>query len=161
MIVKHQLKAPLSKIIQAEYNVLIETISQVPVHYYAQKLIDGTGGKVSITDIVAYQIGWGTLLIGWYEAGLQNKRPEMPGEGFTKWDYVGLAKLFYTKYQYNNLDEQIQKFDSTVKQIIYIAEHEYQTNNLDKIGVWSWCNLSSGKQWPLSKWINDKYGITL
>lgn len=37
--------------------------------------------------------------------------------------------------------------------ILDIVETENQTDNLDRTGVWPWCNLPSGKQWPLNKWI--------
>ena len=34
-----------------------------------------------------------------------------------------------------------------------MVKKEHETGNLNKIGVWPWCTLASGKQWPLSKWI--------
>lgn len=70
----------------------------------------GTGGKVSITDHIAYQIGWGKCLIGWYESGIKGEVPIMPGEGFSIWDYTAIARHFYKKYQYHHRDEQNQVF---------------------------------------------------
>lgn len=151
--ITHPFKAPLSNAIRQEYNKLIDVVLRSPGSSRISKAIDGTGGKVSIADIIAYQIGWGTLLIGWYQAGLTGALPTMPGEGFTKWDYVGLAKHFYTKYQYDGSDQQLQQLHDIVSQIITICETEYSSGNLDKIGMWTWCTLPSGKQWPLSKWI--------
>lgn len=143
----------LSKSIIHEYNKLLHAITQVPQKYHAIKSINATGGQVSIRDIIAYQIGWGTLLLSWYNAGIKGKMPAMPGEGFTKWDYVGLAKHFYKKYHYSSLEEQLQYFKELVQEIILIVETEYKTGNLEKLGVWDWGTLKSGKQWPLSKWI--------
>jgi hypothetical protein len=37
--------------------------------------------------------------------------------------------------------------------IIAIMEMESCSGNLDRFGVWGWCTLKSGKQWPLKKWI--------
>ena len=108
---------------------------------------------MSVADLVAYQIGWDKLLIDWYEAGLEGKMPLMPGEGFARWDYVGLAKHFYAKYAYDSGPEQLKKLHNVVLLIIEIVEKEYKSGNLDKMGVWLWCTLRSGKQWPLSKWI--------
>lgn len=108
---------------------------------------------VSIADIIAYQIGWATLLIGWYEAGSEGRKPRMPSEEFTTWDYAGLAQHFYTKYRYDNADTQLQGFYTRVRRIITIVETEYRNNNLDALNVWNWCTLPSGKHWPLSKWI--------
>ncbi len=152
-LIGNHYKAPLSKTIEKEYNGLLKTLLLVPANQRATKAMDGTGGKVSITDIIAYQIGWGTLLIGWYETGLKNKMPEMPGDGFSTWDYTRLAQHFPQKYHYNTFEEQLKKFHAIVAQILEIVEQEYQSGNLDRVGVWSWCTLPSGKQWPLSKWI--------
>jgi hypothetical protein len=151
--IMEQFQAPLSSAIQKEYNKLIELISRVPSEHYEIKKIAGTGGVVSVADIVAYQIGWGTLLIGWYEMGVARKEPDMPGAGFKTWDYVGLARHFYAKYRYPSMAEQIRVFSEVVRRILDIVECEYRTGNVDKIGVWPWCTLSSGRQWPLSKLI--------
>lgn len=153
MILNELVKAPLSKIIQKEYNKLVLLIASIEPSEYDKKNIQGTGGLVSIRDIVAYQIGWGTLLLTWYKQGLKGKKPEMPGQGFTKWDYVALAHHFYKNYQGGTFEEQKKTFKDIVEKIIAMTETEYATGNLDKIGVWPWCTLASGKQWPLSKWI--------
>lgn len=143
----------LNEKILKEYNSLAQTISKIPCDRRQLKVIDGTGGKVSVADIIAYQIGWGKLLISWYESGLNNRKFIMPGEGFTKWDYVGLANHFYKKYHFDGFLEQDQEFKKVVEQIILIVEKQHASVNLDKLGVWEWCTLPSGKQWPLSKWI--------
>lgn len=153
LLINDDLSAPLSKVIQQEYNKLISLIVQIPLKKRTLKLIEGTGGKVNIADIVAYQIGWGTSILEWYQVGIKGKKPLMPGHGFTTWDYVGLAHYFYKKYQYDSGYKQEKMLYAIVKQIIAIVEKEYKNSNLEKVGVWSWCTLPSGKQWPLSKWI--------
>lgn len=145
--------APLSQSIHKEYNKLIDIISLIPQKQRTLKKTDSTGGLVSVVDIIAYQIGWGTLLIEWYETGLKNKMPDMPGEGFSSWDYTGLARHFYEKYHYDGGEKQNKQFYGVVKRILEIAEAEYLTSNLEKTGIWTWCTLQSGKPWPLSKWI--------
>jgi hypothetical protein len=77
----------------------------------------------------------------------------MPGEGFSTWDYVGLAHHFYKIYRFDSFDEQMKEFTRLVTHILEIVEKEHRSGNLDKINVWEWCTLPSGKQWPLSKWI--------
>jgi hypothetical protein len=147
------LKAPLSQEIQSEYDKLINLITPNSTSARILKQIEGTGGKVSISDLIAYQIGWGKRLIEWYESGIKGEFPIMPGEGFLTWDYTAIARHFYQKYQYHQNDEQNQAFHQVVLQLLDIAEKEHQTGNLARIGVCSWCTLQSGKQWPLSKWI--------
>ncbi len=145
--------ALLSQKITKEANLLIATASQVPVELRTKKAIAGTGGQISVSDLIAYTIGWGNLLLGWYNSGITGTMPSMPGEGFTKWDYIGLAQHFYTKYKYDNGDEQLKQFELLVQHIIAMVEKEYKTGNLEKLNVWPWCTLPSGKQWTLDKWV--------
>lgn len=139
--------------IQREKDRLVKTVASVPISSRTLKIIDGTGGKVSIADLIAYQIGWGKCLIRWYASGIRGETPEMPGDGFLKWDYVAIARHFYQKYQYDASHQQMEVFDTVVSQLLEIVKIEEQANQLDQIGVWAWCTLTSGKQWPLSKWI--------
>jgi hypothetical protein len=54
----------LANSIIKEYASLLRAISQIPPDAYELKKIEWTGGKVSVRDVVAYQIGWGTLVLG-------------------------------------------------------------------------------------------------
>lgn len=147
------LDADLSHEVQSNYNKLIELISHIPKSSINKKNIEGTGGLISVADIISYQIGWGKMLIDWYTKGIQNKTPEMPGEGFTKWNYTEIAKHFYKKYHFDGGPKQQKHFKKTVLDILHIIETEHKNGHLNQIGTWSWCTLSSGKKWPLSKWI--------
>lgn len=153
LFIKDVFNSSLSNDITQQYNKLMEAITKIPLSGRRIACIEGTGGKISISDIIAYQIGWGTLLINWYQAGITNKKIQMPGEGFNTWDYVGLAKHFYKKFSYDKAEEQLLHFHTIVRKILAITEHEYTTGNLDALNVWDWCTLKSGKSWPLSKWI--------
>lgn len=140
LITDSTLKAPLSQSIQKEYNALIETI------------LSAQSPTKEIQDLISYQIGWGILLLSWYQAGVDNKTIQMPGAGFNTWDYKGLAEHFYQEYE-APLAKQLKQFYQIASQIINIVEKEYANGNLRKLGVWKWCTLKSGKQWPLQKWI--------
>ena len=86
----------------------MEKIDKIPNNIRNKKIIDGTGGIISVNNLLSYQIGWDNLLINWYESGIKGKIIVMPGEGFDKWDYTGLALHFYKKYSYsNNIDSEI------------------------------------------------------
>lgn len=147
------LSTPFSKEIAQEYERLKKIIDSVPFTKREQQLLDGTGGKISIADLIAYQIGWGKCVIRWYEAGLNGKIPEMPGDGFSKWCYVEIAQHFYKKYRYDAASKQISIFNEVVMRIIDIVDREERNENLDRLGVWPWCTLQSGKAWPLRKWV--------
>lgn len=142
-------QATLSQEIVREYDRLVKIVSSIPKASRLLKIIAWTGGNVSVRDVIAYQIGWGKCLISWYESGLRNDMPQMPGEGFTKWNYTEIALHFYQKYQ----DDQEKVFKQVVSHILDIVEKEHQSGNLYKLGVWPWCTLQSGKQWSLDKWI--------
>lgn len=143
----------LSQDIRNGYDRLVKEVTRISPSVRTLKIIDGTGGKVSVSDIIAYQIGWGKCLIRWYETGIQGKMPEMPGNGFLTWDYLSIAQHFHQLYQLDSSDEQMKVFHKVVTRILEIVEEEDKTGNLDRTGIWPWCTLLSGKQWPLSKWI--------
>ena len=143
----------LSQDVQKAYEQLIKTTDSIPTSKRRNKITEGAGGRVSVSDLIAYQIGWGKCLIRWYEAGIKGGQPEMPGDGFSKWDYVAIAEHFYQKYGYDASSQQLKVFQEIVTLILEITQREQQTGNLDQEGIWSWCTLSSGKKWPLSKWI--------
>lgn len=146
-------KHPLGEEIRKEHLRLVQLIEMLPGGLRDAKAFEGTGRKVSASEIIAYQIGWGKALIRWYEDGIQGKGPEMPGDGFLSWDYVGLASHFYQNYLYDRGKRQMEEFSCIVEKIVLIVEKEHSNGNLDRTGVWSWCTLKSGKLWPLSKWI--------
>ena len=148
-----KLESPLANEIQTAFSKLIFVVQSVPYACRSEKIMEGTGGLVSISDIIAYQIGWGKCLISWYNAGIKSKIPDMPGDGFTTWDYQGLALHFYKKYAYDSREKQENEFKLVIESLLKIVENEYKKHNLDRLGVWQWCTLKSGKQWPLSKWI--------
>lgn len=150
MLIEKECSSPLSQLIVKEYNKLATALSKVSLERRGEKILDG---KASASDLIAYQIGWGKLLIGWYEAGEKKKKPQMPGEGFTKWDYTGLAKHFYQKYAFDSGKKQEMEFYKVVNTILEFVEKEYAKGQLDQAGIWEWCTLPSGKEWPLSKWV--------
>lgn len=147
------MKIDLAQNIQVAYDKLITSVQRVPFTKRADRSIAGSGGQVSIVDLIAYQIGWGQCLISWYTAGINSEQPVMPGDGFTKWEYAKIAQSFYQKYAYDGAVQQLAVFATVVVQIIAIATEEQKRGKLDQLGVWSWCTLATGKQWPLSKWI--------
>jgi hypothetical protein len=149
----NQAQSLLGKKIYQQSEQFISLSLQVSENWRTRKEIEGTGGKINLSDLIAYQIGWGKLLLSWYECGLKGKKPVMPGEGFSTWDYVGLARHFSVKYGDPKLLRQIQVFRETVNKILDMIETESQSGDLERIGIWSWCTLASGKAWPLSKWI--------
>jgi hypothetical protein len=153
MNTKNRLTNSFSEEILNAYKSLIKAVNNTPEDCFFQKSYQMSGVDVSVADIIAYQIGWGELLIYWYTSGIQKIDFVMPGDGFEKWDYHAISLHFYKKYSHLSYQALLDKFDDRVHDIIQIVDYESKSGNLDKPGVWSWCSLKSGKEWPLSKWI--------
>lgn len=147
-----QSKIELLEKVFIAHKSLLREIQKIPTSKSKKKEIEFTGGLVSVCDIIAYQIGWGSLLVEWYKNGLKGKAFDMPCTGFD-WDYTALAIHFYKLHSRSKLETLVQKLDEIVSEILAIIKKEHKTGNLDKLGVWEWCRLQSGKEWPLSKWI--------
>jgi len=120
-------EAPLALDIKKEYNGLVKTVANIGNKYRTIQKVPGINGSTSVSNIIAYQIGWGKRVIEWYNVGLENKMPIMPGDGFTKWDYAGIGFYFYEAYKYDCANEQDLEFFKTAKRILEIVEKEYQT----------------------------------
>ena len=143
----------LSSEILNAYKKLLQKVQTIPQDNFFKKLYEMSDIKVSAADIIAYQIGWGELLVYWYQSGVQKIEFTMPGDGFEKWDYHNIALFFHKKHSHFSRTELLDKFNTIVGDIVKIADHEFMSDNLNTPGIWKWCTLKSGKEWPLSKWI--------
>ncbi|MCH9626436.1 MAG: hypothetical protein S4CHLAM2_00580 [Chlamydiales bacterium] len=128
--------APLSREIVMHYNALVREL-----HCHSDretKRVPFLGKEVSVGDIVAYQIGMGKLFLAWCGAG-RDKRPQMPGDGFTSWDDKdGLANHLCAKWKIDEGAIQEAVFQSVTAQIIGVVQKEQK--HLNTPGRWAWCN---------------------
>lgn len=139
--------------IESAYAALSEELARIPVGLRSRRELTGMSALVSVSDLIAYQIGWGLALLRWYQGGLEGEAVSMPGDGFSSWDYGAIALHFYKKYAYDGAEEQEREFEKVAEAILEVVRREATRGNLDVCGVWDWCTLKSGKQWPLSKWV--------
>ncbi len=140
---------PLVQEIQIQSEKFAKFFDKVSEVNRKKKLVPFTWGDISPQDLLAYQIGWGNLLLHWYQQGIDGKDVMMPGEGFTKWDYQGLANHFFRKYR----NATIRDFLDLVQEIIDVVKNEHVNGRLSIKGAFAWCSLPSGKQWTLGKWV--------
>ncbi len=104
--------------------------------------------NVSCCDIVAYQIGWGSLLISWEKLELAGKTPEMPAPGF-KWNQLGeLAHSFYQEQSKKSL-HQLRKEFSELYQVLVDWINSLSEKELFQPKQRHW----TGEKWPMAKWI--------
>lgn len=142
----------LKEKLEIAYKKLDLQLENIKIKESRKKIIEFTGGPISVCDLIAYQIGWGNLLIFWYKSGIAGQTPQMPLDGFS-WDYEAIAKHFFKTYKKESFQELRMLFFNTFKEISMIIDETAKNKQLDAIGVWDWCTLKSGKKWPLSKWI--------
>jgi hypothetical protein len=135
---------PLIQEIKKEASRQFALLKQLPIEIRKEQWL---------AERIAYQIGWGQLLLYWYNTGIDGKTPQMPGDGFAKWDYKAISNHFYKKYLYDQGKEQEKCFQNIISEVLVVVEKEYKTGDLDRLGIWPWCTLPSGKEWPLSKWV--------
>jgi len=127
------------------YQKLNEEFENIPLK---SSRIKGIQGNISACDLLAYQIGWGKLLLSWNEAEINGKNPEMPAKGY-KWNQLGdLAKSFYEKYEKESVIKLRKELKSVIDKISKMIE-EMNEDELFKIGQRKW----AGEKWPVMKWV--------
>ena len=138
--------------IEQAYQKLDQRLQKREPHGSKNKDIPFTGGLISPCDLVAYQIGWGKLLLSWYQAGVSGSEIEIPLKGFG-WDYEALANHFYRQHARKSLPTLRRELRTTVDEILVVVTDAQRAGQLEATGIWDWCTLKSGKAWPLKKWI--------
>jgi hypothetical protein len=105
-------------------------------------------GGVSACDILAYQIGWGQLLLSWEKCESSGKNPDMPAKGF-KWNELGrLANSFYSSHKNKSIEVLRREFKNTVYQVSAMIER-LTDEELFETKQRRW----TGKKWAMVKWI--------
>ncbi len=105
-------------------------------------------GGVSCCDIVAYQIGWGSLLLGWEKQELAGKTPKMPAPGY-KWNQLGeLANSFYEEHSKKSLQQLRDEF-SELRQVLVNWIKSLSETELFQPHQRFW----TGDKWAIVKWI--------
>lgn len=101
-------------------------------------------------EIIAYQIGWLQLVMGWDKAEKAGLEVHMPREGY-KWNRLGdMYQAFYEECKPYTLDELRQQFQLLEQQfqdwLDTLTEKELFTQGVRK---WTGDNLT----WPMVRWI--------
>lgn len=138
-------KAELLLNFDSAYSKLIKELATIPEQETRLPEIEG---EISACDLLAYQIGWGRLLLQWDKDELQGKPSQMPAPGF-KWNQLGLlAQSFYAHHCNSSLSQLHAEFAELAEQIRqFILDNEEST--LFEQGKRNW----AGDKWPLVKWI--------
>ncbi|EGR0292783.1 ClbS/DfsB family four-helix bundle protein [Vibrio parahaemolyticus] len=102
------------------------------------------GTLISVSDTVAYLIGWGKLVLKWYRLKSQNQNVDFPETGY-KWNQLGLlAESFHDEYRNWKYDDLLIELESTVNEIQLLIS---SLNDHELYGV-EWY-----EQWTLGRMI--------
>lgn len=108
----------------------------------------GMEGDISCCDLIAYQIGWGRLLMSWEAEEKAGQKPVMPTEGY-KWNQLGpLARTFYAEAENKSLGDLRKEFSELFGELCRwiesLSEKELLVPHQRK---WT------GEKWPMMKWV--------
>jgi hypothetical protein len=129
----------------AAYTKLVEEAAAVPSALERKPELEG---GISPCDLIAYQIGWGRLLLSWDNLESLGKTVVMPAPGF-KWNQLGLlANSFYQEQHAQTLTQLLAEFAALLERLRLFIESKSE-DTLFGLGQRHW----AGQKWPLAKWI--------
>ncbi|MRN53139.1 ClbS/DfsB family four-helix bundle protein [Paenibacillus monticola] len=102
-------------------------------------------------EIIAYQLGWLNLVMGWDRDEKAGKTVIMPAPNY-KWNRLGdLNQLFYVTYSSYSLNELLHLFKETEQQWLDWID-SLNDKELFTQGIHKW--TGDNPNWPLAKWIH-------
>jgi hypothetical protein len=123
-------KAELQQAITVAFDKLLTDYSTIPAEISRETGVVGNvkGSSISVSDTVAYLIGWGKLVLKWYDLKSKNQPVDFPETGY-KWNELGLlAQSFQLQYQEWPYEKLLEEFKVTTANILaLIASLDDQT----------------------------------
>ncbi|EKO3629331.1 ClbS/DfsB family four-helix bundle protein [Vibrio metschnikovii] len=102
------------------------------------------GTVISVSDTVAYLIGWGKLVLKWHQLRSRHQHVDFPETGY-KWNQLGLlAEIFHKEYRDWKYNDLLIELESTINEILLLIS---SLSNHDLYGV-AWY-----EQWTLGRMI--------
>jgi hypothetical protein len=132
-------KADLIQAIETDSAKLLAVFNVMDAKLWDNAIIQGNikGTTITPANLLAYQIGWGRLVLSWYQNGLEGVPFAMPLEGF-KWNELGkLATYFHKEYESHSPAELQEMFQALVKEILDLV-CSLTNEELYTVGVYSW-----------------------
>lgn len=127
------------------YHKLREEISRVPDELSRAPQLEG---GMCLCELIAYQIGWGRLVLQWEAQEQAGQAVEMPAPGF-KWNQLGaLAQSFYLHSRDDSAAQLLAQFDALASDLRAFIAASSDTF-LFGVGQRQW----AGAKWPVVKWL--------
>lgn len=139
-------KDELVKAIVENYKKLTIELSTIPSDLTTNKELEGHSKNtlMSIDNLVAYLVGWGQLVLKWYNKKEKGLHVDFPETGY-KWNELGLlAQKFYKDYEKDDFKTLNKKLEITTFEILNLIESK---TNVELYEI-PWY-----EKWPLGKMI--------
>lgn len=118
-------KAQLLTAINTEYCALLRQLNAVPLELVFQATMVGHAKNttMSVANLLAYLIGWQSLVLKWHEQESLNLPIDFPETGY-KWNQLGqLAQKFYRDYEHiDSYAQLLTLLEEKKTQIIALLE---------------------------------------
>lgn len=102
--------------------------------------------------MLAYQLGWMELLLGWERDEQAGIKVVTPAPGY-KWNNLGgLYESFYKRWEQVETQELIDRFKVLLDEVIYLV-NTLSVTELFASGQRAWAS-STPSAWPVWKWIH-------
>jgi len=117
-------KEELQKSIIVAFKKILVDYSTIPSQISREIGVIGNvkGTEISVSDTISYLIGWGKLVLKWYERQCAGKEVNFPETGY-KWNQLGkLAQAFHAQYQKWPYSDLIAEFKATTDELLSLIE---------------------------------------
>jgi hypothetical protein len=117
-------KAELQKSISVAFQKILADYSTIPSKVSREIGVIGNvkGTEISVSDTISYLIGWGKLVLKWYDLKSKNQPVDFPETGY-KWSELGkLAQHFHSEYHDWSYGNLIKEFTATTDRILVLVE---------------------------------------
>lgn len=118
-------KAELEFAIRCVFTKLMADYQAIPESKARLLAIEGNikGTVISVSDTVAYLIGWGKLVVKWHQLTSNNQPVDFPETGY-KWNQLGLlAQSFHQQYSDWQYGDLLIEFESTVNEVLLLLSN--------------------------------------
>lgn len=133
-------KEELILAIENSYSKLKKDLEILPLELTSEKELEGhaKGTKMSVSNLVAYLIGWGELVLKWNYKKDNKLDVDFPETNY-KWNELGkLAQKFYSDYENLDYAALLIKLDITVGEILILIKKTSNTDLYEKPWYEKW-----------------------
>lgn len=119
-----QNKEELYRAIKQAFEKVVIDYSAIPKEHTRKVGVEGNikGSEITVCDTLAYLIGWGKLVLKWYNLTSAGKAVDFPKTGY-KWNELGkLAEAFHSEYNSWAYSELLSEFRATTDEILLLVE---------------------------------------